>query len=236
MNAYAYAPGHALELREEQELRKKGWLGSLVLHAILILMLFAYPRLVSDDAPLTEFTWLADSGFVEEPIDVPMPPVEAAAQEPVIDQPVTEFAGYKFDAAQRLVVARSLLRLMQHSGQSRVKRFGDQTAFAAARYTGDTGKTFQRKIYRNITQIVVSHALERQLGRATSTVQIWRLDALNAGQVLTGQGLFGLFGFDRGPTKDDFTPLNASLWPKINDEIRGLHGFFIVFDHNNGVA
>ena len=38
MNAYAYS--QALEFREDHELRKKGWLGSLTLHAVLIALLF----------------------------------------------------------------------------------------------------------------------------------------------------------------------------------------------------
>jgi TonB family protein len=107
MNAYAYAHGHALEVREEQELRRKGWLGSLILHGILIVALFVYPRLVSNDAPLTEFTWLEESGFVEEPVDVPIPPVKAAAQDPVIDQPTpmpTSPAKFVREEAEEAVV------------------------------------------------------------------------------------------------------------------------------------
>ena len=73
MNAYAYT--QAIEFREDTELRKKGWLGSVVIHGALILLLFIYPRFVSADAPLTEFTWLEESGMTEELVEVPVPPI-----------------------------------------------------------------------------------------------------------------------------------------------------------------
>ena len=81
MNAYAYSP--ALDFHEEGELRKKGWFGSLTVHALLILLLFLWPRLAGSEAVLTEFTWI-DTGTAVEPVDVPVPPVQAAAVEPEI--------------------------------------------------------------------------------------------------------------------------------------------------------
>jgi TonB family protein len=86
MNAYAYS--QALEFREDSELRKKGWLGSLLLHGMLIALLFLWPKLASSDAPLTEFTWI-EAGSIAEPVDVPAPPVQAAAPKPEITEKPT---------------------------------------------------------------------------------------------------------------------------------------------------
>lgn len=87
MNAYAYT--QAIEFREDAELRKKGWLGSVVVHGVVMLLLFLYPRFVSADAPLTEFTWLEDSGMAEERVEVPIPPVQSAAVQPEIKEQPT---------------------------------------------------------------------------------------------------------------------------------------------------
>jgi len=82
MNAYA----QTLELREDQELRQKGWMGSIAIHALVIALIFMYPRLVVQDAALTEFTWLEESGTVEEPVEITAPPVQAAAEKPVVEE------------------------------------------------------------------------------------------------------------------------------------------------------
>lgn len=87
MNAYAYT--QAIEFREDSELRKKGWLGSLAIHGLLLLLLFMYPKLVSTDAPLTEFTWLEESGITEKLVEVPVPPVESAAVQPEVKEQPT---------------------------------------------------------------------------------------------------------------------------------------------------
>ena len=78
MNAMAYA--QTLELREEHELRQKGWIGSLIIHAILLALLLLYPRIAPPPAALTEFTWLDDSGTTKDPVEVAAPPVQAAAE------------------------------------------------------------------------------------------------------------------------------------------------------------
>ena len=75
MNAYAYS--HALEFREDQELRRKGWMGSVILHGLALLLLFTLPKLSSSEAQLTEFTWLVDAGTIEEMVEAPAPPVVA---------------------------------------------------------------------------------------------------------------------------------------------------------------
>ena len=86
MNAYAYSP--ALEFREEHELRKKGWLGSVTLHGALLAMLFLWPHIASTEAPLTEFTWV-EAGSAVEPVETPAPPVQAAAEQPKIEETPT---------------------------------------------------------------------------------------------------------------------------------------------------
>lgn len=86
MNAYAYS--QALEFREDSELRKKGWLGSLTLHGVLIALLFLWPKLASSDAPLTEFTWI-EAGSAVEPVEVPAPPMQAAAVQPEVKETPT---------------------------------------------------------------------------------------------------------------------------------------------------
>jgi hypothetical protein len=42
MNAYAYA--QTLEFREDQELRQKGWIGSVAVHMLLVALLLVAPR------------------------------------------------------------------------------------------------------------------------------------------------------------------------------------------------
>lgn len=87
MNAMVY--NSALELREEQELRQKGWMGSVVLHALLVAFLLLSPHLAPDQAPLTEFTWLESTGTIEEPVETVAPPVVAAAKDPVVEEKPT---------------------------------------------------------------------------------------------------------------------------------------------------
>lgn len=87
MNAMVY--NSALELREESELRQKGWAGSLTLHALLLAFLILSPHLAPDEAPLTEFTWLETTGTVEEMVEAVAPPVKAAAEDPVIEEKPT---------------------------------------------------------------------------------------------------------------------------------------------------
>jgi TonB family protein len=87
MNAYAYA--QALEFREDQELRQKGWIGSVTVHMLIVALLIMAPHMASSDAALTEFTWLEESSAVEESFEVPAPAVEAAAEQPVVEEEPT---------------------------------------------------------------------------------------------------------------------------------------------------
>ena len=87
MNAYAYA--QALEFREDQELRQKGWIGSVVIHTLLVALLIMAPHMATSDAALTEFTWLEESSAVQELFEMPAPAIEAAAEQPVIEEKPT---------------------------------------------------------------------------------------------------------------------------------------------------
>jgi len=87
MNAYVHAK--VLEFREDQELRQKGWIGSVAIHMLLVALLILVPRLATSDAALTEFTWLEESSAVEEPFEMPAPAVEAAAKQPVLEEEPT---------------------------------------------------------------------------------------------------------------------------------------------------
>jgi len=87
MNAYAYA--QTLEFREDLELRRKGWIGSVAIHMLVVALLIMAPRLATSDAALTEFTWLEETSAIEEPAEVPAPSVKAAAEQPVIEETPT---------------------------------------------------------------------------------------------------------------------------------------------------
>lgn len=84
MNAYVHA--RVLEFREDRELRQKGWIGSILVHVLLVALLFVVPQLATSDEGLTEFTWLEETTAVEEPVDVPAPSAKAAAEQPVIEE------------------------------------------------------------------------------------------------------------------------------------------------------
>lgn len=88
MNALVYP--QAWEIREDHELRQKGWIGSFTIHALLLAFLFLYPHLAVQEAALTEFTWLEESGETEELVEVAAPPVVAAAEDPVIEEPTPQ--------------------------------------------------------------------------------------------------------------------------------------------------
>ncbi len=84
MNAIAYA--QTLELREEHELKQKGWISSLIVHALLIMLLLMAPKIAPPPAALTEFTWLEDSGTTKNPVEVAAPPVQAATEKPKLKE------------------------------------------------------------------------------------------------------------------------------------------------------
>lgn len=55
-------------------------------------------------------------------------------------------------------------------------------------------------------------------------------------EIATGEAIFGFFDFGEAALGDDVTAANAGSGSKIDEEVGGAHGIFVVFDDDERIA
>ena len=126
---------------------------------------------------------------------------------------------------------------MQTFGQRLIKRIDHQRGFATARNPGHTGKRAQGKFRVNVVQVILAgpdHA--DLLAYVAFAARLRDSDFLFARKVLPGEAFFVGDDLLRRTTCHHFAAMHARARSHIDHIIGGADGFFIVFDHDHGVA
>ena len=111
-----------------------------------------------------------------------------------------------------------------------------QRGFARPAHTGDDHQTLQRQRYRDVAQIVLTHALQRQArGGCRDPALDAQAHPLAPAQVSPGQGV-GLTQRGHRAIKHDLATTLAGARAHVDDAVGSQHHGGIVFHHHQRVA
>ena len=132
--------------------------------------------------------------------------------------------------------ARARLGAIKLGGELFVQDLVDKRGLARAGYTGHAGERAQRDGEVRVLKVVDRAALDGQFFPIALAADIRYGNALAAGQVLSGDGLFTLQQFIYRALKHDLAAVAARARADVDDMVGGEHGILVVLDHDQRIA